>query len=43
MIKLIVGFALGFYVATIGVTGVATAIDIAVDKVKSTSVSVETK
>jgi len=43
MIKLAVGFALGFYVATIGVSGVAQAVDGAVEKIKSTSISLETK
>ena len=43
MIKLAAGFALGFYVATIGVSGVAHAIDEAVEKIKSTNISLETK
>lgn len=43
MINIIVGFVLGFFVATMGLTGVAQAIDSVIDKVKTTTISIETK
>jgi hypothetical protein len=41
MINLIVGFVLGFFVATMGVTGVAKVIDNAIEKVKTTNITIE--
>jgi hypothetical protein len=35
MIKLIVAFALGMFVATVGVTGVASAVDTAVNQTQT--------
>ena len=43
MINTIIGFILGFYVATVGVTGVATMIDNGVKLVQNTKINVETK
>jgi hypothetical protein len=43
MINVIVGFLLGFFVATMGLTGVAKAIDGVIDKVKTTSITIESK
>jgi hypothetical protein len=43
MINLIAGFILGFFVATMGLSGVANAIDNVIDKIKTTSITVETK
>ena len=43
MINLIVGFVLGFFVATMGLTGVAQAIDNVIDKVKTTNITIESK
>ena len=43
MVNLIVGFVLGFFVATMGLSGVANALDGVIDKIKTTSISVETK
>jgi uncharacterized membrane protein required for colicin V production len=43
MINLIVGFVLGFFVATMGLTGVAQAIDSVIDKVKTTNITIESK
>jgi hypothetical protein len=43
MINMIVGFMLGFFVATMGLSGVAQAIDSVIDKVKTTSVTIESK
>jgi hypothetical protein len=43
MINLIAGFILGFFVATMGLSGVANAIDSVIDKIKTTSITVETK
>jgi hypothetical protein len=43
MVNLIAGFVLGFFVATMGLSGVATAIDSVIDKIKTTSISVDTK
>jgi uncharacterized membrane protein required for colicin V production len=43
MINMIAGFVLGFFVATMGVSGVAHAIDNMIDKIKTTTISVETK
>jgi capsular polysaccharide biosynthesis protein len=42
MINLIVGFVLGFFVATIGFTGVAQALDKGVETMKTISVKVDT-
>jgi hypothetical protein len=43
MIKVMVGFALGFFVATYGISGVATMVDNAVKFVQSANIKVETK
>jgi hypothetical protein len=43
MINIIVGFVLGFFVATMGLTGVAQAIDSVIDKVKTTNITIESK
>lgn len=43
MINIIIGFILGFYVATVGVTGVAQTIDSGVKFIQSTNIHVETK
>jgi hypothetical protein len=43
MVNLIAGFVLGFFVATMGLSGVANAIDSVIDKIKTTSISVESK
>lgn len=43
MVNLIAGFVLGFFVATMGLSGVANAIDSVIDKIKTTSISVDTK
>jgi hypothetical protein len=43
MINMIVGFVLGFFVATMGLTGVAQAIDSVIDKVKTTNITIESK
>jgi uncharacterized membrane protein required for colicin V production len=40
---MIVGFVLGFFVATMGLTGVAQAIDSVIDKVKTTNITIESK
>jgi hypothetical protein len=42
MIQLIVGFVLGFFVATMGFTGVAQALDRGVEIAKKVSVQVDT-
>jgi capsular polysaccharide biosynthesis protein len=42
MINVIVGFVLGFFVATIGFTGVAQALDKGVETMKTISVKVDT-
>jgi hypothetical protein len=42
MINLIVGFVLGFFVATMGVSGVANAIDGVINKIKTTTITLET-
>jgi len=41
MINLIIGFILGFFVATVGFTGVAKALDNGVETVKNISVKVD--
>lgn len=43
MIQFIVGAVFGFFVATIGFNGIVTALDNGVNKVKNTSVQLETK
>jgi uncharacterized membrane protein required for colicin V production len=43
MINMIAGFILGFFVATMGLTGVAKSIDSVIDKIKTTSITVESK
>jgi len=43
MINMIAGFVLGFFVATMGLTGVAKAVDSVIDKVKTTSINIETQ
>ena len=43
MINLIAGFILGFFVATMGLSGVAQAIDGVIEKVKTTTITVESK
>jgi hypothetical protein len=43
MVNLIAGFVLGFFVATMGLSGVANALDGMIDKIKTTSISVDTK
>lgn len=43
MVNLIAGFVLGFFVATMGLSGVANALDGVIDKIKTTSISVDTK
>jgi len=42
MINIIVGFVLGFFVATMGLTGVAKTIDSVIEKVKTTNITIET-
>lgn len=42
MINLIIGFVLGFFVATVGFTGVAKALDNGIDSMKNISVKVDT-
>lgn len=41
MINFVVGCVLGFFVGTVGFTGIAQALDDGIDKVKSINVSVE--
>jgi hypothetical protein len=43
MIKLIVGFIAGFFIATNGIMGVATMIDNAVKFIQTTNIQVQTK
>jgi len=43
MINMIAGFILGFFVATMGLTGVAKSIDSVIDKIKTTNITVESK
>mgnify|MGYP006279264579 CR=1 FL=1 len=43
MMNIIIGFILGFFVATVGVTGVAQAVDNGIAWVKNTTVEVKTK
>jgi uncharacterized membrane protein required for colicin V production len=40
---MIAGFILGFFVATMGLTGVAKSIDSVIDKIKTTNITVESK
>ena len=42
MINLIIGFVLGFFVATVGFTGVAKALDSGIESAKNISVKVDT-
>ena len=42
MINVIIGFVLGFFIATIGFTGVAQALDKGVEAAKNISVKVDT-
>jgi capsular polysaccharide biosynthesis protein len=42
MINIIIGFVLGFFVATVGFTGVAKALDNGIETVKNVSVKVDT-
>lgn len=42
MINLIIGFVLGFFVATVGFSGVAKALDNGIETVKNVSVKVDT-
>jgi hypothetical protein len=41
MINIIIGFALGFFIATMGLTGVAQAVDEVIDKIKTTTITIE--
>ena len=41
MINIIVGFALGFFVATTGLTGVAQTVDNVINKIKTTTIKLE--
>jgi capsular polysaccharide biosynthesis protein len=41
MINVIIGFVLGFFVASIGFTGVATALDKGIETMKTISVKVD--
>ena len=43
MINLVIGIVLGFIVATTGFTGFAHMVDSGIDKVKNTSISVDSK
>ena len=43
MINVIIGFVLGFFVATVGFTGVAQALDKGVETAKSISIKVDSK
>jgi hypothetical protein len=43
MINFVVGFVLGFIVATTGFTGFAQMMDSGINKVKNTSISVDSK
>lgn len=43
MINLIIGFVLGFFVATVGFTGVAKALDNGIETVKNVNVTVDKK
>ena len=42
MINVIIGFVLGFFIATVGFTGVAQALDQGVETIKNVSVKVDT-
>ena len=42
MINVIIGFVLGFFVATVGFTGVAQALDKGIETAKNISVKVDT-
>jgi hypothetical protein len=41
MINIIIGFALGFFIATMGLTGVAQAVDEVINKIKTTTITIE--
>ena len=43
MINVIIGFVLGFFVATVGFTGVAQALDKGVETAKNISIKVDNK
>jgi hypothetical protein len=43
MINFVIGFVLGFIIATTGFTGFAQLMDSGIDKVKNTSISVDSK
>ena len=43
MLNFIMGCILGFFIATVGFTGIAQALDTGIDKVKNVSVKVESK
>jgi capsular polysaccharide biosynthesis protein len=43
MINVIIGFVLGFFVATVGFTGVAQALDKGVETAKNISIKVDSK
>ena len=43
MINFIIGFVLGFFVATVGFTGVAQALDKGVETAKNISIKVDSK
>ena len=43
MVNFIIGFVLGFFVATVGFTGVAQALDKGVETAKSISIKVDNK
>ena len=42
MINFIIGFVLGFFVATVGFTGIAQALDNGIETMKTVSVKVDT-
>ena len=42
MVNVIIGFVLGFFVATMGFTGIAQALDTGIEKVKNVSVKIDT-
>ena len=43
MVNFVIGFVLGFIIATTGFTGFAQLMDSGIDKIKNTSISVDTK
>jgi hypothetical protein len=43
MVNFVIGFVLGFIIATTGFTGVAQLVDSGIDKIKNTSVNVDSK